>query len=453
MAVEFPAALPVWQAAGHSLEQGDCFAAPQRRVIGLPRRRRVSRTAPETVTASLLLTASQMAVFAAWYEDDLQAGSLPFTARVMGLGTTLAIRDALFVEPYRYTPQATARGVVYRVDATLRCTAPSLVTIAPDVWEADSYSATGFPQYFARYISLPGWSGWVTGGAGGRMVSTDGLSWTAGVWNSSLGSYYIYDGDSDGAKAIFNTGSTARAITSLDGIAGQLPTTSAPFLGSAFCNRVRYVGGQWWYASANGQLLRSPNGLTGWQQATLFPLGSTSPAWDVAVLGSRIVACAGARYMAYSDDGGASWTQYRIPISAWAVDADAVRMVRSPGPDADYLVAVIGNGRVIRTTDGVTWSLLYDFATAGQYYTGWMSSITDITWGDGSWVIVGAPNRIHAVTSRDDLATLSLVEIAPAVPVPLNTVGWGAGRFVGVPITGVAAYQSIWSAASRLTLT
>ncbi len=80
---------------------------------------------------------------------------------------------------------------------------------------------------------------------------------------------------------------------------------------------------------------------------------------DVASAGDRIVAVGERGHIIYSDDGGQSWTQARVPVSM------TLTAVSFPTPELGW--AVGHSGVVLHSTDaGATWSLQMDGIQAAK---------------------------------------------------------------------------------------
>lgn len=80
-----PSTLPDFKAAGHQLTP-DALYAPVERQAGSSRRRRLFTSVPYSLKAQLEVTQSQLEDFFAWHETSLQAGAVPFTAKVAKVG-------------------------------------------------------------------------------------------------------------------------------------------------------------------------------------------------------------------------------------------------------------------------------------------------------------------------------------------------------------------------------
>lgn len=78
-----PAGLPVWLLSPHEGSQ-PVAAADVEVIVGAPRRRRLPWSGLRRQRAALLLSASQAAVFHAWFEQDADAGAKAFAAQVAG---------------------------------------------------------------------------------------------------------------------------------------------------------------------------------------------------------------------------------------------------------------------------------------------------------------------------------------------------------------------------------
>lgn len=131
-----PAGLPAFLAEGHAIELVPLHADIAMRT-GHTRKRRVFTVAPRLVDVGLRLTANQMATFAAWFENSLQAGAQWFTASVANQGPGLLYWQARFEAPYTAEPGDAAGS--WRVTARLRligegsATAPVSTSLMSDV--------------------------------------------------------------------------------------------------------------------------------------------------------------------------------------------------------------------------------------------------------------------------------------------------------------------------------
>ena len=96
-----PAGTPVFLAEGHDVEGLGPFAQVQF-TVGHRRARRVHTATERIVSVSWLLRTSQLAAVDDWFEDDLEAGTLPFAAQVAREdGSGLAWWHAQWVRPYQ----------------------------------------------------------------------------------------------------------------------------------------------------------------------------------------------------------------------------------------------------------------------------------------------------------------------------------------------------------------
>lgn len=114
-----PSSLPHWLCMPHDVAYGTPYADVAM-AVGAARRRRVATGAAHQVGAALSLGPAQMADFHAWYEDDLQAGALPFAARVLSPAGALQWWHARFTTPPSKTPQPTPNGMQWLVACQLR---------------------------------------------------------------------------------------------------------------------------------------------------------------------------------------------------------------------------------------------------------------------------------------------------------------------------------------------
>lgn len=117
-AITLPGGFPCWLAAGHESARDPVYAHTPMRT-GHTRQRRVYTTAPETRNVSLMLNESQVLRFHDWFESDLLAGELEFSARVHMFGPGMGWWPARFVEPYKAEPMAAKDGMLWRVTAQL----------------------------------------------------------------------------------------------------------------------------------------------------------------------------------------------------------------------------------------------------------------------------------------------------------------------------------------------
>lgn len=76
-----PPSAPVFLAAGHLVNEDGAFT-PVRFATGHARNRRTRTVTERTVTVGWFLEAGPLADVWSWYEDELQSGALPFSARV-----------------------------------------------------------------------------------------------------------------------------------------------------------------------------------------------------------------------------------------------------------------------------------------------------------------------------------------------------------------------------------
>ena len=101
--IRLPATLPVWQLDGYASQESPMFAhVPMQ--TGHSRTRPIYTASERTETASLRLTAAQLAIWHAWHEDTLLAGVMPFACPVAAPGTGVQWYEALVLS-YSYTPE------------------------------------------------------------------------------------------------------------------------------------------------------------------------------------------------------------------------------------------------------------------------------------------------------------------------------------------------------------
>lgn len=118
--IVLPSDLPAWLINGHQSQIDDAYAHVQMRT-GHYRLRRVYRNPPEVRSVSLLLEEWQAPIFHEWFENDIQAGALAFSARVANRGPGVVWYEARFVgdPPYEAVPLHMNGGVGWEVRARL----------------------------------------------------------------------------------------------------------------------------------------------------------------------------------------------------------------------------------------------------------------------------------------------------------------------------------------------
>lgn len=114
-----PSTLPHWRVAPHTLALRSPFATVAF-IVGQPRKRRVASAPPRGVRAELLLTEAQATTLHNWHEDDLEAGTLPFSARVLADDGTLQWWHARFAQPLEWEAVPGGTAPSWRVSAVLR---------------------------------------------------------------------------------------------------------------------------------------------------------------------------------------------------------------------------------------------------------------------------------------------------------------------------------------------
>ena len=93
-AIVMPAELPAWLADGYEAAPGSIYGHAGMS-IGASRTRRIVSCAERKERCSLLLTAAMLPIFHEFFEVTLEAGRLPFAARVSNLGAGVRWWSAL----------------------------------------------------------------------------------------------------------------------------------------------------------------------------------------------------------------------------------------------------------------------------------------------------------------------------------------------------------------------
>lgn len=133
--VQMPAGFPPFQAGNHVITPEPLYL-PVPRQAGHDRTRRLFTTVPRTVQTAFELTQAQLEAFHAWYEDVLEAGSLPFAANVAKIGSGTEWWKAYIVGGWKADFQ---EGGQHLVTLTLRlcetpvATGPVLTTMTSEI--------------------------------------------------------------------------------------------------------------------------------------------------------------------------------------------------------------------------------------------------------------------------------------------------------------------------------
>lgn len=133
--IQMPSGLPPFQAGSHVITPEPLYL-PVPRQAGHDRSRRLFTTVPRTLQTAFELTQTQIEAFNAWYEDVLQAGSLPFAANVAKIGSGTEWWKAYIVGGWKVEFQ---EGTQHLVTLTLRLcetpvsTGPVLTTMTSEV--------------------------------------------------------------------------------------------------------------------------------------------------------------------------------------------------------------------------------------------------------------------------------------------------------------------------------
>jgi hypothetical protein len=117
--IEMPTAVPDWRVVPHDFTLAAPLASVQF-VTGAPRRRRSTTGSVRSLQAEMQCTQAQAQALRAWFEDDLEAGSLPFAARVLASDGTREWWHARFSGPLSWSGVASSQGPLWRVSAALR---------------------------------------------------------------------------------------------------------------------------------------------------------------------------------------------------------------------------------------------------------------------------------------------------------------------------------------------
>lgn len=114
-----PATVPDWRAEPHDFTLVPAFAEVPV-VVGAPRRRRVATAGVRYLQVDLTASAAQAQALHAFIEDDLQAGVLPFAARVLADDGTRQWWHARLADMPQWEAVPTRSAPLWQVSARLR---------------------------------------------------------------------------------------------------------------------------------------------------------------------------------------------------------------------------------------------------------------------------------------------------------------------------------------------
>ncbi len=304
----------------------------------------------------------------------------------------------------------------------------TILTSSDGVTWASQTSNTTNPLYAVAYGSK-----WVAaGGAGTTVASTDATTWAAvNVGTSSdlhavtaSGSLFAAAGDAE------VTGEE-RVYTSTDGATWTAHLTgdgNDPMHGAA------YLGGAFYMASADGEILRSSDGSS-WS-----PVVSRTPDFGGLAYGGSTYVAVGNFGAIWSSPDGLTWTARHA-----AYDINTLRnVVYGAGLAKPLFVAPVSTSNpvsgptwyVLTSPDGVTWTQAAsgpDAYPAGVAYGGPSVSFVIVGGGNGN-----KPNG-WAFTSPDGVTWTRSANASTTINTDLGAVTYGGGQFVA---SGTGVYTS-----------
>jgi len=227
----------------------------------------------------------------------------------------------------------------------------------------------------------------IAGDAGKIAYSSNGTSWTAAT-DDSTASFIIY------GIAVNNTGTFVAVgrnpsggviFTSTNGMSWTEVTTST--FGSSSIRDVAYGGVRFVAVGEGGKIAYSTNNGTTWTQAstTMFDTGTI---YGVTYGNGKFVAVGSSGKIAYSTDG-TTWTA----VETSDFSSKAFNGITYGGPaDNEMFIAVAGNSLfssgngIAYSQDGITWT---SGVNASSGYSLFSNALNRVAWGSDKFVAVG----------------------------------------------------------------
>jgi hypothetical protein len=306
-------------------------------------------------------------------------------------------------------------------------------TIADTTWTAVTNTSFDKKDYIKDIAYGDG--RFVAVGRGDKMAySSDGVTWTA-VTNSTFGKGWI-NAIAYGNNRFVAVGGEGKTAYSSDGINWTAVKTT-PFRKNHIGSIV-YGNGMFVARAYEKGMAYSPDGIT-WTAVKNTPF-KRKDSIDIAHCGGRFFAFE--RYesdrMAYSTDG-ITWTAVKSnPLGR----KNRIYTVAH----ANGQFVALGNQRLAYSSDGITWTAVETNLYVPIFLS--YTNINDITYGDGTFVIVGDDGK--AAYSSDLISWTTIAD--SAFPVDTHTrsdygydgdilaVAYGNGRFVATGRDGRMAY-------------
>jgi len=119
----------------------------------------------------------------------------------------------------------------------------------------------------------------------------------------------------------------------------------------------------------------------------------------------------------YSSEDGLTWTQRFSDVDSWGLT-----MSYSQG----HFAGVGGWGIVDISTNGIDWTSAF---SPLQYF---LEGRSEITYGNGLYVLVGSTNGVGAILNSPDGINFTYSSSTPAPTGPIVSVAFGPGQFVAI---------------------
>lgn len=321
---------------------------------------------------------------------------------------------------------ATARAVCYGAGVWLIVGDEGFVSRSIDNGITWTDETSGTSSQLTRVMPAPG-GGFVAIGQSGTVItSPDGVTWTARTHGHGTTGFVAIA--TDGSTVLIGGGSAKIARSDDGGATWTTVTISA--IGTSTIYNIVHVSGRWIVCSSNRRVSTSTD-LSTWSSTQLpesensgngnpYAATGTATCWIVGTVGGRI----------YRSTNGTSWTEvydYEDYIALYYADASA-----------DTIAVLGANGHLIQSDDdGLTWA----------HTTTLSGVIFGIDYGAGGWIAHTSTTLYTALEEAPAETTVSLgwtITVTPAptvkrsLPWPI-TVATPAVRTLAWPVRIIAA--------------
>lgn len=321
---------------------------------------------------------------------------------------------------------ATARDCCYDAGVWLIVGDEGFVSRSIDNGISWTAETSGTSSQLTRVMPAPGGGFIAIGQSGTVITSPGGVTWTARTHAHGTTSFVAIA--TDGSTVLIGGGSAKIARSDDGGATWTTVTISA--IGTSTIYNIVHVSGRWIVCSSNRRVSTSTD-LSTWSSTQLpesensgngnpYAATGTDTCWLVGTVGGRI----------YRSTNGTSWTEvydYEDYIALYYADASA-----------DTIAVLGANGHLIQSDDdGLTWA----------HTTTLSGVIFGIDYGAGGWIAHTSTTLYIALEEAPAATTASLgwpitVTPAPTVTCSLSwpiTVATPAVRALSWPVRIIAA--------------